>query len=171
MAERPKIVNLEALQVILLLSRTRCEQLAKEGMLRKLAPGKYDLVQSVQAYIRFLREDAKINNRDAANARVREARAKDIEARTAERLGRLVSIVLFDEMIEGFAGLVRSEFAGTAASCTRDLVVRRIIDREVNARLRRVAEYAANERVRVGKVRGANGAERTNGAGRLGSSE
>jgi phage terminase Nu1 subunit (DNA packaging protein) len=169
--ERAKIVNLEALQQILVLSRTRCEQLAREGIIKKKAPGKYDLVASVQAYIRFLREDAKINNRDAANARVRDARARDIEARTAERLGRLVSIALYDEMIQGFAGLVRSEFAGMPSACTRDLVMRRIIEREINARLRRMAEYAATQSVRVGPVRGNDNAERANGTGRMGGSE
>src|SRR4029077_20993254 len=102
MAERAKIVNLEALQQILVLSRTRCEQVTKEGMIKKIAPGKYDLFASVQAYIRFLREDPKINSRGEANARVGDARARDIEARTAERLGRLVPFELLDEMIQGF---------------------------------------------------------------------
>jgi hypothetical protein len=171
MAQQRKIVNLDALIEILVLSRTRIEQLVREGKIRKLAPGKYDLVECVQSYIRFLREDAKINNRDAANARVRDARAKDIEARTAERLGRLVPFELLDELIQGFAGLVRSEFAGMAASTTRDLVMRRIIEREVNARLRRVAEHAAAKRLRVGTVRGAADAERTNGAGHMGGGE
>ena len=171
MAKWPKIGNLAVLQEILVLSRSRCEQLVKEGIIRKLAPGQYDLIASVQAYIRFLREDAKINNRDAANARVRDARAKDIEAKTAERLKQLVHVSVLEETVDGLCGMVRSEFAGLAAASTRDIIMRRVIEREVNARLRRLAENAMARAVRLeagGKV---VDAVATNGAGSVGGSE
>ena len=171
MPERRKIVNAGMVEKVLMLSRSRVEQLIRSGLLRKLAPGKYDLIECVQAYIRYLREDAKINNRDAANARVRDARAKDIEAKTAERLKQLVHVSVLEETIDGLCGLVRSEFAGLAAACTRDLVMRRIIEREVNARLRRIAENAMAKAIRLGGGGRADDAERANGAGPVGGEQ
>jgi hypothetical protein len=88
-------------------------------------------------------------SKNAAQSRIADARARDIEVRTRQRLNRLVPIEIYDEMIDSFAGSVRSEFAGLAATCTRDIPMRRIIDREVNARLRRIAEHAMAQAIRL----------------------
>jgi hypothetical protein len=84
-------------------------------------------------------------------------------------LSRLVPLDIYEEMIDGLAGVVRSEFAGLAAASTRDLTMRRIIEREVNARLRRISEYAMAQAIRLEAVGGADDAVRANGAGHLGS--
>ena len=156
---------------ITMLSRQRIDQLLKDGWITRYGKNQYNLANAVQGYIRFLRDNSRRSQVSAADSRVRDARAKDIEARTAQRLGHLVSISVYDEMIDGFAGLVRSEFAGLAAACTRDLILRRIIEREVNARLRRMAEYAMAQSVRVEAIREADAPERPNGAGSVGGSE
>ena len=154
-----------------MLSRQRIDQLLKDGWITRYGKNQYNLANAVQGYIRFLRDNSRRSQVSAADSRVRDARAKDIEARTAQRLGHLVSISVYDEMIDGFAGLVRSEFAGLSAACTRDLILRRIIEREVNAQLRRMAEYAMAQSVRVAAVRETDAAERPNGAGSVGGSE
>jgi hypothetical protein len=72
-----------------------------------------------------------------------------IEVCTQQRLSRLVPLEIYNEMIDSFAGMVRSEFAGLAAVCTHDITMRRIIEREVNARLRRIVEHALAQAIRL----------------------
>lgn len=168
--ERATIINVTVLAQLLMLTRQRIEALVKEGWIKKQGVGKYSLVDAVQGYIRFLRDETRRHNVSAADSRVRDARAKDIEVRTMQRLGQLVPLEVYDEMLDRTAGLVRSEFAGLAAACTRDLVMRRIIEREVNARLRRIAESALAE-LRLAAVGGTDDAQRADGARHLGSEQ
>ena len=165
------VISFQSLCVILMLSRGRIDQLVNEGAIQRHSPGKFALVETLQNYIRYLRDDDRQNTRRAADGRVREARAREIEVKTAQRLSRLVPLAAYDEMIEGFAGVVRSEFAGMAAACTRDLVLRRIIDREVNARLRRIAEFGVAQAIRLETIRGADDAIGADGAGPMGGGE
>lgn len=156
---------------ITLLSRQRIDQLLKDGWITRYGKNQYNLANAVQGYIRFLRDDSRRSQVSAADSRVRDARAKDIETKTAERLKQLVHVSVLEETVDGLCGMVRSEFAGLAAASTRDLVMRRIIEREVNARLRRVAENALARAVRLetgGKVADAVA---PNGTGRMGGSE
>ena len=165
------IISTAVVCQLLMLSRSRIDQLVNEGFIKRHAPGQFSLVETVQGYIRFLRDDARRHNVSAADSRVRDARAKDIEARTAQRLGRLVPLETFEEMIDNICGVVRSEFAGHPAACTRDLPMRRIIERDVNARLKRIAEHALAEAVRLEKGGSPADAVRVDGAGRVGGGE
>jgi hypothetical protein len=131
----------------------------------------FSLVDGVQGYIRFLRDETRRQNVSAADSRVRDARARDIEVRTQQRLGRLVPLEVYEEMIDNLCGVVRSEFAGLAAAVTRDLPLRRAIERDVNARLRRIAEHAMAEAIRLETYRPPDDALRNSGAGPLGGGE
>jgi predicted HTH domain antitoxin len=168
---KPIVLRLVELAELLMMDASRVTQLTKDGTLKRLAKGEYDLRQAVQDYIRYLREYQKRQTAAAADSRVRDARAKDIEARTAQRLGQLVSLSVYDEMIDGFAGVVRSELAGMPAACTRDLVMRRIIERELNVRLRRMAEYAMAQSIRVEAMGGPDSSQRSTRARSVGGGE
>lgn len=170
-AEGATIVSTAVMCQLLMLSRQRIDQLVRDGYMKRHAPGQFSLVDGVQGYIRFLRDETRRQNVSAADSRVRDARAKDIEVRTLQRLGRLVPLEVYEEMIESVAGVVRSEFAGLAATCSRDLTLRRIIEREVNVRLRRIAEHAMAQAIRLETVRGADDAVRAIGAGPMGGGE
>jgi len=50
--------SLETISKLLMLSERRCQQLVTDGVIPKHARGEYDLVQSVQGYVKFLRERA-----------------------------------------------------------------------------------------------------------------
>jgi len=169
--EGETIISTPVLCQLLMLSRQRIEQLVRDGYITRHARGEYSLVASVQGYIKFLRDETRRQNVSAADSRIRDARAKDIEVRTAVRLQQLVPRSVFEEMIEAFAGVVRSEFAGLAAACTRDLTVRRTIEREINARLRRIAEHALAQAIRVETVRVTDDAIGADGTGHLGGGE
>jgi hypothetical protein len=170
-AGRVTIISTANLCGLLMLSRQRLDQLVSDGVIFRHSPGQFKLVDTIQKYISWLRDDARTRTRSAADSRVRDARAKDIEVKTAQRLSQLVPLAAYDDMIEGFAGVVRSEFAGLAAASSRNLQDRKIIEREVNARLRRIAEYAMAQAIRLETVRGADPSIGANGAGSVGGGE
>src|SRR5262245_37344455 len=95
-------------------------QLAKVGLIKPIGRCSYSLVDAVQGYIKFLRDDMRRHTVHAADSRVREARAREIEVKTAQRLGHLVPLSVYEEMIDRLAGFTRSELAGLPAACTRD---------------------------------------------------
>jgi hypothetical protein len=150
----------------------RISHFAAEGWLRPVGKrGRYNWFDACQGYVRWMRDENRQTSKSAADSRMRDAKAHDIEVRTKQRLGRLVPIEIYDEMIDSMAGVVRSEFAGLAATCTREMTMRRIIEREVNARLRRIAEHAMAQGLRLEALGGADHAIGSDRAGHMGSGE
>jgi hypothetical protein len=145
-------VTATTLAVHLGLSQPRIAQLAAEGVIPRRPDGRFDLDVCRLAYLKWLRDPARRSARSEAASTLVAAKARDIEVRTQQRLGRLVPIEIYDEMIDTMAGMVRSEFAGLAAVCTRDVTLSRIIEREVNAKLRRIAEHALAQAIRYETV-------------------
>ena len=133
------------------LSGMRVGQLEKDGWYKRIAGtrGNFNWIEACGGYIKFLRAEDRRSTRSSADSRMKDAKARDIETRTQQRLGRLVPLDTYEDMIDTICGMVRSEFAGLAATCTRDLPMRRVIEREVNARLRRIAEAALVQAVRL----------------------
>jgi hypothetical protein len=170
-SEGETIVSTAVVCSLLMLSRQRVEQLVGDGYIKRHSRGLYSLVSAVQGYIKFLRDETRSRNMTAAESRVRDARAKDIEVRTAVRLSELVPRAVYEEMIEAFAGVVRSELAGLAATCSRDLTVRRAIEREINVRLRRIAEHAMAQAIRLETVRSTDAPIGADGAGSVGGGQ
>jgi len=169
--DEPGIISTAVACQLLMLSRQRIDQLVAAGHLQRHGPGRFRTVDVVQGYIRFLRDEDRRSSKSAADSRMRDAKAHDIEVRTQQRLSRLIPLDVYDEMIDNFAGVIRSEFAGLAAASTREIPARRIIEREVNARLRRIAEFAMAQAIRLETVRGADDAVSANGARPVGGSE
>jgi hypothetical protein len=149
----------------------RIGQLANMGWFKPVAKGKYNWMDACSGYIKFLRDEDRRSSKSASETRIKDAKARDIEVRTMQRLSRLIPLEVYEEMIDSIAGVVRSEFAGLAAACTRDLVMRRIIEREVNARLRRIAEHAMAQAIRLETDGGVADAVRADGAGPVGGGE
>jgi len=149
------IISSETACQLLMLTRQRIDQLVAAGHLQRHAPGKFRTVDLVQGYIRFLRDESKRANKSAAEGRVRDARAHDIEVRTAERLGILIPIEAFDAMIDEIVGAFRSELSGLPARITRDLVLRRTIEREIHGLLERVTDLCTDHSDRMAKGRDA----------------
>ena len=169
--ETKAVIDTQTLASCWGITPARIGQLANMGWFKQLAKGKYNWIEACGGYIRFLRDEDRRSTKSASETRIKDAKAQDIEVRTAQRLSRLIPIEVYEEMIDNVAGVVRSEFAGLAAACTRDLTLRRIIEREVNARLRRIAEHAMAQAIRLEAARGTDDAIRTDGAGPVGGGQ
>jgi hypothetical protein len=139
------LINSETAGRLLMISSERVRQLVKEGWIIKLQKDQYRLVDVVQGYIRFRDSADRRAQRSAAENRVRDARAREIEMRTALRTHELCETEEAIAAMESVVGMVRSEFGGTAARFTRDLTERRRLDNEINACLNRVAARCGTE--------------------------
>jgi hypothetical protein len=171
-AERD-MTTLETLAECFGVTSSRVNQLVNEGWFKRVdgQRGRYNWREAVGGFVRWMRDEDRRSSKSAAHTRIQDAKARDIETRTQQRLGRLIPLEVYEEMIDNVAGMVRSEFAGLAAASTRDLTMRRIIEREVNARLRRIAEAAMAQAIRLETAGGADDAIGANGTGPVGGSE
>ena len=94
MADEQQTYSLETISKLLMLSERRCQQLVSDGIIPKHPRGEYDLVQSVQGYVKFLREKAfgGVANTDQhiEKTRLVSAQANIAEMNDAELRGDLV---------------------------------------------------------------------------------
>ena len=88
--------SIETISKLLMLSERRCQQLVGEGVIPKQGRGQYDLVKSVQGYVKFLRERAfgGVANTDQHGEKTRliTAQANIAEMNDAELRGDLVRV-------------------------------------------------------------------------------
>ncbi len=153
------------------LSAARVRALTAEGVITQAANNKYNRDQTTRDFCAWQRDQNRVRNRASSEGRVRDARATEIEIRTAERARNLVTV---EEALESNAlvcGMVRTEFAGLAARVTRDLALRRDIEKAVNDSLVRIADRLIAEAANLEAGRDADEAVAADVAGPMGSSE
>jgi hypothetical protein len=143
MAEQSGLIPIGQAARLLMISEERIRQFVKQGYVAKSEKRGYvQLVGAVQGYLRYLKEDERRSSKSAADSRVRDARALEIELRIAERSRDLIPIEdALTDMAE-FAGLVRSELAGLPARLTRLIDERQKVETEIDALLARLAQKA-----------------------------
>ena len=111
------------------------------------------LVGAVQGYLRYLKDDERRSAKSAADSRVRDARALEIELRIAERTRDLIPLEdALADMAE-LAASVRSELAGLPARLTRIIDERQKIESEVDGVLSRLSERATEKAAALGAGR------------------
>lgn len=82
-------ITLEQAAALLKLTPRRVMQLVKEGWIQKTkARGGYALVAVVHGYIDFLQDEGRRTSKSAAESRVRDRRADEIEIRIMEKTRR-----------------------------------------------------------------------------------
>lgn len=118
---------------VLMITKQRLGQLQAMGYIpRSQVRGHVSLVGAVQGYIKFLKDEERKSSKVAAESRVRDARARELELRIAEREGRLVDINDVIAFETDVLGQLRAHLASLPARVTRDLEMREKIDRELN---------------------------------------
>jgi len=154
MAEPSGLISIGQAARLLMISEERIRQLQKQGYIpRADRRGVVQLVGAVQGYLRYLKDDERRSAKSAADSRVRDARALEIELRIAERSRDLIPIEdALADMAE-FAAAVRSELAGLPARLTRIVDERHRIETEVYGVLARLSERAAEKAAALGSGR------------------
>jgi phage terminase Nu1 subunit (DNA packaging protein) len=120
------------------ISKQRLGQLEKDGVVSRSARDQWRLIATVRGIFDDMR--AKRSEASAADARWRNARARDQEIRTAQREHRLVPREEFDEAWNWAFGVVVAKLTAVPARCTRDLPMRGIIERELNIARTEIAD-------------------------------
>lgn len=132
-------ISLAEAAELLGLTKQWINRLGRDGFVPKTARGRYRLVDVVQGYVRFLKDEERRTSKSASASRVQDARAREIELRTAREEHTLIetdeAIAVCDEIV----GAYKSELAGLAARVTRDIDLRNKIETEVDDVCRRVA--------------------------------
>ena len=131
-AEDDGLITLEAAGRLLDgLGPERIRQLIKEGWIAREKPGRVRLDGAVQGYIRYLKDVAKRTTKTAADTRVRDARASEIEQRIAERNRQLVPAAEATAAIDHVVAACAEAFAAIPAMLTRDVEERTRIEKQV----------------------------------------
>jgi hypothetical protein len=146
MAEHAGLIPIGQAARLLMISEERIRQLVKQGYVPKPEKrGFVQLVGAVQGYLRYLKDDERRSTKSAADSRVRDARALEIELRIAERSRELIPVEdALNDMVE-LAGMVRSELAGLPARLTRIVAERQKVETEIDGILSRLSQRAAEK--------------------------
>lgn len=153
------------------ITRERIRQLTLDGVLKTVGPKKYNRDQATRDFVHWQRDQNRHADKSTSESRVRDARAAEIEIRTAERTRRLITL---DEALDSNAmlcGIVRTELGGLAARVTRDLALRRDIEKAVNDSLARIAHWLNAEAESLEVGRDADDAVADDDAGPMGGAQ
>ena len=149
-SNRGQLISTTVAAQLLMLDPERIRQLSKEGWIEKgpkdNAGGfQFHLLDVVQGYIRFLRDENRKTSRTASETRMRDAKVREVELRTAQREGLLIDYAEHMADIEELCGMMRSEFSGLASRVTRDLQFRNTIETAINDIFAKIADAAAKK--------------------------
>jgi phage terminase Nu1 subunit (DNA packaging protein) len=137
--KKPETVTATAMAALLQIDRALVGRMAADGILPRGADGRFDPIAAMSAYIKHLRTKARERSQSAAHSILQEARAEEIRLRTAERLRELIEMTDALAAIDSTFGTIKSEMSGIPARVTRDLSMRRTIEKELDGVLSRAA--------------------------------
>lgn len=112
-------------------------RLTHDGWIKKVAKDQYRIVDVVQGYIGFLKDEQRRSSKSAEAARVANARAVEIEMRTARDAGQLYAAEDVEAAFADILGTYRAELSGVPAASTRDLSLRVTIEKHLNGAIER----------------------------------
>lgn len=122
---------------LLMISNQWLGQLIKDGWIKRIGRGRFNVVDVVQGHIKYMRDEARRTSQTQSVSRVQTARAEQIELETRVKLGELIPVDDLCDFLDGTIGTFRSELAGVAAASTRDMEVRAEIEKNVDAAIDR----------------------------------
>jgi hypothetical protein len=132
-ANEPGVVSTAVACQLLMLTAPRLDQLEKLGWIKRLAPNRWRVVDLVQGYIKFLKDEERRGSKTATLGRVQEARARGLERKNLVAEGRLMETTDVDDLLTDILGPLIARLAGLPAECTRDIGLRSVIQTKVDA--------------------------------------
>jgi hypothetical protein len=129
---------------LLMITPARLGQLEKAGWFAKVGRDRYRLVEVVQGFIKYLRDDARRSSTTAAASRVQDARAVEIELRTAEKqkLFEARGHAAAAEAVDDVLGPLRPDLLAIPARLTADIALRRKFEDEIDNAFAAMGERA-----------------------------
>ncbi|MGB5102038.1 MAG: hypothetical protein WBO04_01800 [Steroidobacteraceae bacterium] len=139
------VLSAEAMAALCGFGQEMLRKLERAGVFSKLARDRYSPPDVIAGVLAHMRDEERRSTKSAEARRVLEARAREIEVRTAVRTGNLIDM---DTLCEHFAmiiGTFRSELGGVPAAATRDLSMRARIEAPLEDAITRARDSFANE--------------------------
>lgn len=140
------LITLDVAGRLLMIGPERIRQLNKAGYVPIPKRGFTTIVGAVQGYIRFLKDEDRKATQTGAAERARDARAREIEQKIAERDRRLIPIEDAEFAMDTLVGVVNREMDGMGARITRDMGLRRMIEADVHGAKNRIADSLAESK-------------------------
>ena len=135
-------LNVEQVAGLLQVSTAWIRRLTNEGVLAN-TNGRYRLIDTVQAYLRYQKDENRRTGKAAVQNRVIEARAREIELRTAQRERSLIEIDDVLGTLDEMVGMFLTGLSELPAACGgRDLTARRTIEAATRDLRQRIADKA-----------------------------
>ena len=141
------IVTANSLATHLGCTRQNIARLTAEAIIEQRSDGCYDQTASRLRYIKHLRMPR--SSRAEADAAHLRAKAQILQIKIMQQQRKLVLREDANALIDEMCGVVLTHLSGMAARCSRDMVIRREIDRvvyEVRRELAQVCLKMADER-------------------------
>ena len=106
------------------------QELVKQGFIPKAERGRYTVLGVVHGRIKSLQDDQNRSSKSASASRVQDARAEEIKLRLDEKRGTLLQAGQAEaiNVIDEFAGGLKSDLLAIPARVTADLALRRRIE-------------------------------------------
>jgi hypothetical protein len=147
---KPATVTATQLGEHLGLTRQRIGALADtEHVIERLPNGRFNQDDCRLRYLRWLRDPARRAAKSAAASEFTEAKTRLIQLRIREREGKLIELDEAIEVTDKIVGIMLTKLSGMGARVTRDLQIRRDIDRvifEIRTEIANEAHKLADQR-------------------------
>lgn len=152
MTEHPRSgsISVDVAARLLRVSRRRFFQLVSDGWISKDPAGEYTIVGVVHGALDYRDDQLKRAQKNEADNRLRDARAREIELRTARQEGELVPIDEANAIMHQIVGRMVSLLASVPARVTRDVRLRRQIEDAIDE----VRSQLSKELVKLGEEYG-----------------
>lgn len=118
-------------------SETHVLTLVKEGLLKKSGRGLYRPQDVAQAALKFRESEDRRTSQTEERRRLETARAQSEELKFAKEAGQLYDADDVEAVFTDILGTYRSELSGVAAASTRDLALRKTIEKHLNGAIDR----------------------------------
>lgn len=130
--------------------------IADQGYIKPISKNKWPRAESFRGIFRYLRDENRRSAKSSADGRVRDARAAEIELRNQERLRHLIRLEEAIEALDNVCGKVRTEMSSVPSRVTRDLHLRRDIEKAIHEALGRIADMLDSESAALSQGRKAS---------------
>lgn len=165
------LISTETAAKLLMISIEWVRRLTREGAIKKVGKDQYRVVDVVQGYITYLRDENRKTSKSAAASRVQDERAEEIRLRNAERKGTLIEQAQAEavRVIDEIAGPLRSDLMAIPAQVTKDLALRRKIEERIDGAFGAASKRADAAATRIRSAGAALASKRKADAGRVGA--
>jgi hypothetical protein len=138
-SEAAGTITIDVAAKLLMVTPEWVRRLTKDGWIAKTERGRYRVVDVVQGYIRFLKDEARRATKTASHTRLQDIRARKEELAARELVPLVEAMTLVGEV----AGAVVARVNAIPARFTRNIEQRAALQREVDEALAEVADRTA----------------------------